>query len=180
MGYSHVRLHIHRKIDPGFGLTVALLVAISVISYRSVTSLVETVHWEVHTHEVLNPLDGVLLQIQNAETGQRGHLLTGEARSLEPYDMALARIHEELAQLHRRVIHAEDGTQASAARLEAARMRAQQPQAMPLRYLQTMTQEAGGRGATVVFPLPTALLDWIASSAHPCGDPPPTGRGPAA
>jgi CHASE3 domain sensor protein len=173
-------LHIHRKIDLGFGLTVALLVAISVISYRSMTSLVETAHSEVHTHEVLNQLDDVLVQIQNAETGQRGYLLTGEARSLEPYDTALARIHEELAKRRRLVIHAEDGKQASAALLEAARMLAQQPEAMQLRYLQTVTQVAGDRGATIVFPLPTALLDWIASSAHPRGDPPPTGRGPAA
>ena len=59
-------------------------------------------------------------------------------------------------------------------------MLAQQPEAMQLRYLQTMTQVAGDRGATVVFPLPTALLDWIAGAAHARRGPPPAVKDPAA
>jgi hypothetical protein len=37
-------------------------------------------------------------------------------------------------------------------------MLAQQPEAMQLRYLQTMTQVAGDRASTVVLPLPLDLL----------------------
>jgi membrane-bound serine protease (ClpP class) len=42
--------------------------------------------------------------------------------------------------------------------LEAAQILAQQPEAMQLRYLQTMTQVAGDRASTIVFPLPMDLL----------------------
>ena len=42
--------------------------------------------------------------------------------------------------------------------LEAARMLSLQPEAMQLRYLQTMTQVAGDRASTLVFPLPMDLL----------------------
>ena len=57
-----------------------------------------------------------------------------------------------------KVIHAEGEKQAAAALLEAAQMLAQQPEAMQLRYLQTMTQVAGDRASTIVFPLPMDLL----------------------
>ncbi|WP_374500023.1 hypothetical protein [Zoogloea sp.] len=42
--------------------------------------------------------------------------------------------------------------------LEAAQMLSREPAAMQLRYLQTLTQVAGDRTSTVVFPVPTELL----------------------
>jgi regulator of protease activity HflC (stomatin/prohibitin superfamily) len=73
---------------------------------------------------------------------------------------AIARQAEAERERRAKVIHAEGEKQASATLLEAARMLAQQPEAMQLRYLQTMTQVAGDRASTVVLPLP---LDMIAS-----------------
>jgi len=57
-----------------------------------------------------------------------------------------------------KVIHAEGEKQAAVALLEAAKMLAQQPEALQLRYLQTMTQVAGDRASTIVLPLPMDLL----------------------
>jgi regulator of protease activity HflC (stomatin/prohibitin superfamily) len=71
---------------------------------------------------------------------------------------AIARQAEAERERRAKVIHAEGEKQAAAALLEAARMLAQQPEAMQLRYLQTMTQVAGDRGSTVVLPLPMDLL----------------------
>ena len=71
---------------------------------------------------------------------------------------AIARQAEAERERRAKVIHAEGEKQAAAALLEAARMLAQQPEAMQLRYLQTMTQVAGDRGSTIVFPLPMNLL----------------------
>ena len=45
----------------------------------------------VHTHEVITELGNLLSAIQDAETGQRGFLLTGNNRYLEPYQDAAAR-----------------------------------------------------------------------------------------
>jgi regulator of protease activity HflC (stomatin/prohibitin superfamily) len=71
---------------------------------------------------------------------------------------AIARQAEAERERRAKVIHAEGEKQAAAALLEAARMLSLQPEAMQLRYLQTMTQVAGDRGSTIVFPLPTELL----------------------
>lgn len=52
-----------------------------------------------------------------------------------------------------KVIHAEGEMQASAKLLEAAKTLAQQPEAIQLRYLQTLTEIAGDKSSTIVFPL---------------------------
>jgi regulator of protease activity HflC (stomatin/prohibitin superfamily) len=78
---------------------------------------------------------------------------------------AIARQAEAERERRAKVIHAEGEKQAAQALLEAARMLAQQPEAMQLRYLQTLTQVAGDRGSTIVFPIP--LLQAMVGSATP-------------
>ncbi len=57
-----------------------------------------------------------------------------------------------------KVIHAEGELQASEKLLQAAQILAQQPQAMQLRYLQTLVSIAGDKSSTIVFPVPMDLL----------------------
>ncbi|NIJ20309.1 CheY-like chemotaxis protein/signal transduction histidine kinase/CHASE3 domain sensor protein [Sphingomonas naasensis] len=51
----------------------------------------------IHSHEVIVSLDRLLSSLQDAETGQRGFLLTGNANYLQPYQEAVARVHSTLA-----------------------------------------------------------------------------------
>ena len=71
---------------------------------------------------------------------------------------AIARQAEAERERRAKVIHAEGELQASEKLLEAARMLAQQPEAIQLRYLQTLTQIAGDKSSTIVFPLPMEVL----------------------
>jgi regulator of protease activity HflC (stomatin/prohibitin superfamily) len=71
---------------------------------------------------------------------------------------AIARQAEAERERRAKVIHAEGEKQAAASLLEAAQMLARQPEAMQLRYLQTMTQVAGDRASTIVLPLPMDML----------------------
>jgi regulator of protease activity HflC (stomatin/prohibitin superfamily) len=80
---------------------------------------------------------------------------------------AIARQAEAERERRAKVIHAEGEKQAAAALLEAAQMLAQKPEAMQLRYLQTMTQVAGDRGSTIVFPLPLDLLSPLLNAKRP-------------
>ena len=101
-------------------------------------------------------------QILDAQTDAWGIKVTNvEIKHIdlnETMIRAIARQAEAERERRAKVIHAEGEKQASAALLEAARMLAQQPEAMQLRYLQTMTQVAGDRASTVVLPLPLDLL----------------------
>jgi len=60
-----------------------------------------------------------------------------------------------------KVIHAEGEMQASVKLLEAAKTLSKQSQAIQLRYMQTLTEIAGERTNTIVFPLPMDLLDSL-------------------
>jgi len=71
---------------------------------------------------------------------------------------AIARQAEAERERRAKVIHAEGELQASVKLLEAAQMLARQPQAMQLRYMQTLTQIAGDRTSTIVFPMPIDML----------------------
>ena len=74
---------------------------------------------------------------------------------------AIARQAEAERERRAKVIHAEGELQASEKLLMAARMLAQQPQAMTLRYLQTLTTIAADKNSTIVFPLPVDLLNAV-------------------
>lgn len=78
---------------------------------------------------------------------------------------AIARQAEAERERRAKVIHAEGELQASEKLLEAARMLAQQPEAIQLRYLQTLTQIAGDRSSTIVFPLPMEVLGAVKKTA---------------
>jgi regulator of protease activity HflC (stomatin/prohibitin superfamily) len=86
---------------------------------------------------------------------------------------AIARQAEAERERRAKVIHAEGELQASAKLLEAAQMLSQRSEAMQLRYLQTLTQIAGDKASTIVFPIPIDLLARLTSRpraliAPPC------------
>ena len=65
-----------------------------------------------------------------------------------------------------KVIHAEGELQAFEKLLQAAQMLAQQPEAMQLRYLQTLGSIAGDKSTTIVFPVPMDLLSQFLALAQ--------------
>jgi regulator of protease activity HflC (stomatin/prohibitin superfamily) len=76
---------------------------------------------------------------------------------------AIARQAEAERERRAKVIHAEGELQASEKLLAAADMLSKRSEAMQLRYLQTLTQVAGDKSSTIVFPVPVdvfgALMD---------------------
>ncbi len=71
---------------------------------------------------------------------------------------AIARQAEAERERRAKVIHAEGELQASEKLLQAAQTLASQSEAMQLRYLQTLTQIAGDKSSTIVFPLPMDVI----------------------
>ncbi|CAG0958395.1 hypothetical protein BURK1_00579 [Burkholderiales bacterium] len=78
---------------------------------------------------------------------------------------AIARQAEAERERRAKIIHAEGELQASEKLLQAAQMLAQAPQAMQLRYLQTLGNIAGDKSTTIVFPLPMDLLSALRGGA---------------
>ncbi len=72
---------------------------------------------------------------------------------------AIARQAEAERSRRAKVINAEGELQASQKLMEAAQTLIQQPQAIQLRYLQTLVEVAGDKSSTIVFPLPMDLIE---------------------
>jgi regulator of protease activity HflC (stomatin/prohibitin superfamily) len=78
---------------------------------------------------------------------------------------AIARQAEAERERRAKVIHAEGELQASEKLLQAAEMLAKRSEAMQLRYLQTLTQIAGDKASTIVFPVPLDLFSALTKKA---------------
>jgi regulator of protease activity HflC (stomatin/prohibitin superfamily) len=71
---------------------------------------------------------------------------------------AIARQAEAERERRAKVIHAEGEEQAAEKLLQAANTLSGRPEAMQLRYLQTLTAIAGDKSSTIVFPMPIDLM----------------------
>jgi len=80
---------------------------------------------------------------------------------------AIAKQAEAERERRAKVIHAEGELQASEKLLAAAEILAGKPQAMQLRYLQTLSNIAGDRTNTIVFPMPGELMNLMMRDKKP-------------
>ena len=77
-----------RNLLIGFGVSLLLLIVSSVASFFSIRNLLQSAYWVDHTNVVIFRLESTLSFMKDAETGQRGYLLTGDEDFLEPYRYA--------------------------------------------------------------------------------------------
>lgn len=89
-----------KKIAFGFGIGFGILIFVAVLSFRSILQSDKDRVWVIHTHQNLEQIDAVVTDLLNAETGERGFILTGELSFLDPYNVALARVDMDVAKLH--------------------------------------------------------------------------------
>lgn len=107
-------LRMHRKdaaVRPtkGFGLDTPILIGLAgallffvvstFASLQTTRSLRENNARVVQTHEVIVAIDLLQSDVQDAETGQRGYLLTGNERYLEPYERARSQLASRFKEL---------------------------------------------------------------------------------
>jgi regulator of protease activity HflC (stomatin/prohibitin superfamily) len=78
---------------------------------------------------------------------------------------AIARQAEAERERRAKVIHAEGELQASHKLAEAAQILAREPQALQLRYLETLTVIAADKNSTIVFPLPLDIVGPLLQAA---------------
>ncbi len=87
------------RLFAAFGLVLAFALADAVVSYRMTLRLIENERWVTHTHEVLNELEGTLSALKDAETGERGYIITGDETYLAPYKTGIVEVQQHLGSL---------------------------------------------------------------------------------
>ena len=94
-----LRSSLPPRTQAGFVAATLAVFLIAFLSYRSFQQRAEGARLVAHTLEVTAHLEVLLSTFQDAETGQRGFLLTGDEHYLEPYDHAAATFEGELLRL---------------------------------------------------------------------------------
>ncbi len=75
-----------RNLSIGYGISIILLLITAIASYISINNLIRTNDLIDHTNDIKTKVDSVISVLKDAETGQRGFLLTEDERFLEPYN----------------------------------------------------------------------------------------------
>src|SRR6266436_757967 len=89
----------NRLVLGGFIIATAILAFVGWQSYRNTARFAEASEWRKHTYEVLRNLDETVARLVDAETGQRGYLLTGDEAYFEPYSAAIKNIDQTIGNL---------------------------------------------------------------------------------
>jgi methyl-accepting chemotaxis protein len=83
---------VGRRLVVGFTLSALTLMLVAVVSYRNAYLLIENDDLLAHSQLVRSQLADLLSEMKDAETGQRGFVITGDEGYLEPYKTALTSI----------------------------------------------------------------------------------------
>jgi CHASE3 domain sensor protein len=73
-----VKWSTEKKILLGGGITLAVLLINALVSYRATNRLINNEGMVTHTRQVLVELEATLSTLKDAETGQRGFIITGQ------------------------------------------------------------------------------------------------------
>ena len=90
---------LRRNVNATFGAALFLLLIIGGVCYWSVSGFLAAAAERRHSYEVRDRLNDVLAHLQDAETGQRGYLLTGQEPYLAPYVRGVAALARDVAAL---------------------------------------------------------------------------------
>ncbi len=91
--------NIKPELPITFGMVAVVLffVASSFISYWNIRIISNDASLVTHTHEVILKLEQLISQTKDAETGQRGFLITGDEKYLTPYNIAITELDNTIA-----------------------------------------------------------------------------------
>src|SRR6476646_4150068 len=98
---SKFQRYLPRPTTIGLALIAMLLVTNVLISEWNIDRLVENEHRVLHAEEVLTTLETVLFNMTEAETTERGFLITDDPTYLQYYEAAIVRTGETLDRLRR-------------------------------------------------------------------------------
>jgi signal transduction histidine kinase/CHASE3 domain sensor protein len=77
-----------------FIISLLFIISISVLSYKHINSLSQSAKQVMHTHKVQIELEQLISNLKDAETGQRGYLITKDSVFLQPFINARVRVNE--------------------------------------------------------------------------------------
>src|SRR6185436_4321958 len=90
---------IKTSISLIIGIILILLISTLIFSLYTINKLRSNLKIQVHTQTVIQALKDNLIFLVDAETGERGFLITSDSNYLQPYNLALQNINSNTARL---------------------------------------------------------------------------------
>ncbi len=94
-----MRIPAEALVRVGFGLALVILCAIGIFAYWSQARFVETSHLVTDTHELIETLDDLAVEVTDVESASRGYVVAGRDFYLDPYYGAVQRVDQTLREL---------------------------------------------------------------------------------
>ena len=87
------------RLAVAIGVTFGALLILVSVTWLNAAQLIDDARWVDHSKDVIGEIEGTFSAIKDAETGQRGFLLTGEDVYLKPYQTAIAELPRHLVRI---------------------------------------------------------------------------------
>jgi signal transduction histidine kinase len=91
-------------IKIGLAVIIAFVLLNGYLTYRSMSRVLDNARWVAHTHEVVSELNALMAAMTDAETGQRGYLITHDDAYLEPYRTGRTNVENHYQRLRQLVV----------------------------------------------------------------------------
>ncbi|MET0936890.1 MAG: CHASE3 domain-containing protein, partial [Luteibacter sp.] len=96
---NSLRSRADRRTTFALACAIVFFIVSGFVAWQNIATIRGDNQKVIQSQETVTALSEVLSAVQDAETGQRGFLLTGNDRYLEPYRAALASIPARLASI---------------------------------------------------------------------------------
>lgn len=94
-----MKWNVKMKIAAGFAFALFMLIVVGLISLRSTVILIDTAKQVTRSYDILGKLNTLFSNLKDAETGQRGFIITGKTDYLEPYLTAKEQVDQNISAL---------------------------------------------------------------------------------
>jgi PAS domain S-box-containing protein len=94
-------LSAQRRVQAGFAVLLTCLIAMAAVSYPMLVRLRKDAAGVEHSHRVIATLRLLISSATDAETGERGYIITGKEEFLEPYHSGLQAVNHALSEVRR-------------------------------------------------------------------------------
>ena len=96
-----MNIKVETKIVAGFTISLLVVIAVTIFSFKLFSDLLENSERVDHTHKVRGELEHLNSHLVDAEAGQRSYLITGEESYLKIYQSSLDQVEETLVDIKR-------------------------------------------------------------------------------
>jgi CHASE3 domain sensor protein len=94
-----LKLSFRNQVLAGFAVSIVLVLFVGILSFNSIKQLEDDTVWVDHTQKVIKTTNNLLQNLIDGETGMRGYGATANKVFLDPYNVAVPRINENISQL---------------------------------------------------------------------------------